>query len=118
MEKSAGAVLYELNNNRVLYLLILDFNNNWGFPKGHIENGETQQEAALREIKEEVGVDADLDTSFFKELVYIMPNGVEKHSLYYLGKYTNQKPVLQIDEIKEIRILPYEQALRLINLTT
>lgn len=115
MEKSAGAVLYEIKNNEINYLLILDFNGNWGFPKGHLENGETNEQAALREIKEEVGIDAIIDNNFIRELVYIMPNGIEKHSLYYIGRYSNQIPTKQLEEIKEIRILPYSKALNLIS---
>src|SRR5436305_8975308 len=30
----------------------------WSLPKGHIEQGETQEQAALREVKEETGLDA------------------------------------------------------------
>ena len=115
MEKSAGAVLYEIINNEINYLLILDFNNNWGFPKGHLENGETNEQAAIRETKEEVGVDVLLDTNFKRELIYIMPNGIEKYSIYYIGKYSNQIPTKQPEEIKEIRILPYNEALQLIS---
>lgn len=108
---SAGAVLYTIIDNKIHYLISLDFHNNWGFPKGHLEIDETPVQAAIREIKEEVGIDAVLDTNFKKELVYIMPNGVEKHSLYYIGKFMNQIPSKQIEEVQDIRILEYEQAL-------
>ena len=111
MEMSAGAVLYTIIDNKIHYLVSLDFHNNWGFPKGHLEINETPVQAAIREIKEEVGIDAVLDTNFKKELVYIMPNGVEKHSLYYIGKFINQIPSKQIEEVQDIRILEYEQAL-------
>lgn len=112
MEKSAGAVLYTLIDNKIYYLLSLDFHNNWGFPKGHLENGETSIQAALREIKEEVGIKATLDTNFEKELVYIMPNGIEKHSLYYIGRYLDQTPIKQAEEVQDIKLLPYEEALK------
>lgn len=77
MEKSAGAVLYTIIENKINYLISLDFHNNWGFPKGHLENNKTEVEAALREIKEEVGIDATIDDKFRKELIYVMPNGIE-----------------------------------------
>ena len=111
MEKSAGAVLYTISENKIKYLVSLDFHNNWGFPKGHIEENETTEQAALREIKEEVGIDATLDTNFTKELVYIMPNGVEKRSLYYIGRFDNQIPKKQLEEVQDIKILEYEEAL-------
>ena len=115
MELSAGAVLYTVINNEINYLLLLDFHNNWGFPKGHLEQGETIVQAALREIKEEVGIDAVLDTDFKEELIYTMPNGIEKHSIYYVGRYTDQNPIKQLEEVQDIKILPYEQAINLIS---
>lgn len=38
------------------FLLIRDSYQNWGFPKGHVEPGETTESAALREVAEETGV--------------------------------------------------------------
>lgn len=40
----------------VRYLLIRDSYRNWGFPKGHVEDGEAAEQAALREIAEETGI--------------------------------------------------------------
>ena len=111
-EISAGAIIYLVNKNELLYLLIKDFHNNWGFPKGHLENNETEIEAAIREIKEEVGIDINLDTNFRKELKYIMPNGINKTSIYYLGTYTNQTPNKQLEEVQEIKLLPYQEAIK------
>lgn len=109
-EISAGAITYTIENDTILYLLIKDFHGNYGFPKGHLENKETRKEAALREIKEETGIDVTLDETFEKELVYIMPNGIEKTSVYYLGYYENQTPVAQEEEVETMLLLPYEEA--------
>ena len=38
------------------YLLIRDSYRNWGFPKGHLEDGERPEDAALREVAEETGL--------------------------------------------------------------
>ena len=111
MKKSAGAVLYTIINNEIHYLISLDFHNNWGFPKGHLEAGENNLQAATREIKEEVGIDAIIDTNFEKELIYVMPNGIEKHSIYYIGRFDNQIPSKQLAEVQDIKILPYNEAL-------
>jgi 8-oxo-dGTP pyrophosphatase MutT (NUDIX family) len=41
---------------RPLYLIIRDSYRNWGFPKGHLEEGERPEDAALREVMEETGL--------------------------------------------------------------
>ena len=56
-ERSAGGVVYRMNGGRALYLLIRDSYKNWGFPKGHLEIDEPPELAALREVKEETGLD-------------------------------------------------------------
>lgn len=114
MEISAGGVLYTIIDNKINYLVSLDFHNNWGFPKGHLENDETPIEAALREIKEEVGIDALIDENFKEELVYTMPNGIQKHSIYYIGKYLDQIPSKQLEEVQDIKLLPYNEALKIL----
>ena len=113
-ELSVGAILYTMNHDKILYLLIRDFHGNYGFPKGHMEETETCEETARREIREEVGLDVELDTSFQKELSYIMPNGVAKLSIYYLASYKDQTPVKQEEEVEEILLLPYEEALEIL----
>ncbi len=57
LETSAGGVVYRLQGGRPLYLLIRDSYKNWGFPKGHIEEGEQPAAAAVREVAEETGLD-------------------------------------------------------------
>jgi 8-oxo-dGTP pyrophosphatase MutT (NUDIX family) len=55
-ETSAGGVVYRVADGAPLYLLIRDSYRNWGFPKGHVEEGEEPNDAALREVSEETGV--------------------------------------------------------------
>jgi len=60
-ETSAGGVVYRVaptddGEARPLFLLIRDSYRNWGFPKGHLEEGELPQDAAVREVAEETGV--------------------------------------------------------------
>lgn len=57
LETSAGGVVYRIQDGRPLYLLIRDSYRNWGFPKGHIEQGEEPAAAAVREVGEETGLD-------------------------------------------------------------
>jgi len=55
-EVSAGGVVVRLDAGRPLFLLIRDSYRNWGFPKGHLEAGETADAAAMREVAEETGL--------------------------------------------------------------
>ena len=112
IEVSAGAILYTKSSDEIKYLVIKDFHNNYGFPKGHLEENENELEAALREIKEEVGIDATIDNSFKVALEYVMPNGIGKRVVYYLASFENQLPTRQEEEVQEILLLNYEDTLQ------
>jgi 8-oxo-dGTP pyrophosphatase MutT (NUDIX family) len=56
-EVSAGGVVFRRDGERTFFLLIRDSYRNWGFPKGHLEQGEGPEQAALREVSEETGLD-------------------------------------------------------------
>ena len=55
-ETSAGGVVFRNAGAEPLYLLIRDSYRNWGFPKGHLEEGEQPAAAAVREVGEETGL--------------------------------------------------------------
>jgi len=55
-ERSAGGVVFRIVDGQALFLLIRDSYRNWGFPKGHLEQGEAPDRAALREVEEETGL--------------------------------------------------------------
>src|SRR6478735_5050148 len=56
-EPTAGGIVFRRNpKGEVEILLIQDAKDRWTIPKGHIEEGETAQETALREIGEEAGI--------------------------------------------------------------
>jgi 8-oxo-dGTP pyrophosphatase MutT (NUDIX family) len=94
-EISCGAVVYKMTQNGVPIFLLVNSkrSDRWGFPKGHIENGESETETAKREIFEETGIkNVKFVENFRQEDVYLI-NGtldetrgrlVKKHSIYFL----------------------------------
>lgn len=58
--KSCGVIPYRKNGDHTEFLILLQTNNCWSFPKGHMEPGETEEQTALRELSEETGLTATL----------------------------------------------------------
>ena len=110
-EKSCGTVSYTLINGTVHYLLIHSRDGNCGFPKGHIEKGESEIDTALRETFEETSVKVDILQGFRREINYTMCNGKEKTAVYFLANYSNQIPVHNLGfEDNDYLVLPFEDA--------
>ncbi len=56
LEKSAGAVIFRREGEKIKYLILHYESGHWDFPRGHIEDGEKERETARREIEEETGI--------------------------------------------------------------
>ncbi len=112
-EQSAGAVLYTRQNGQLRFLLILEHAGHFGFPKGHLEAGETEEQAALREILEESGICAALRPGFRQLLSY--PKGDHiKDNAYFVGYFEGQIPQLMSTEVDGVLLVPYEKAMELL----
>jgi len=57
VERSAGGVVVRVIGGELHVLLIRDPYRNWGLPKGHLEPGEDNRGAAVREVREETGLE-------------------------------------------------------------
>lgn len=70
-EKSAGAIIFRKEDNKIYYLLLHYHSGHWEFPKGHIEEGESNEETVKREIAEETGInDIKIIPGFKKYIKY------------------------------------------------
>lgn len=98
-EKSCGAVVEK--DGKVL--MVHQDNGVVAFPKGHVEPGESEVETAVREIKEETGIDAKIDESKRFEIFYhIDESDIDKTVVLFIGEpIGNTKPKAQDGEITE-----------------
>jgi bis(5'-nucleosidyl)-tetraphosphatase len=111
-EVSAGAVVFFKSQAPQIEFLLLR-SNFWGFPKGHIERGEEEQTAALREIREEAALDARLLGGFREVDEYTYSRRglvVNKQTIYFLAQSSTQDTKLSHEHDDKIW-LPFEAAL-------
>lgn len=115
-ESSCGAVVFNESKGERQYLLIRNKRSaHWGFPKGHIEPGETKEETAIREVLEETGLHIEIIPGFVKSSEYIIQGKIEKSVSIYLGKTTETEYKIQEEEIEECGWYNFEEALRVLN---
>lgn len=115
-EHSAGAVVFTKIEGELRYVIIRSRRGDYGFPKGHLEAGETAREAALREIREETGLSVTLLDGFETEDRYRLPRrrDVSKTVTYFVATYEDQPFRLQEEEVSEAALLPFDEACRLL----
>lgn len=57
----AGGIVYKKEGDEIYILMLYrEEHGDWTFPKGHIEKGETREQTAKREIKEECGIETEI----------------------------------------------------------
>lgn len=114
-EKSCGAIIYALLNEQRQYLLIRHMNGgHWAFAKGHVEEGETEIETALREIDEETGLTVQLNSQFRESISYQPKEDITKEVVYFIAQANTQEVRRQEIEVLEAQWLPYDQAQELL----
>ncbi len=115
-EVSAGGIVFRrVEGQPARFLLIRDSYQNWGFPKGHLEDGETPAQAAKRETHEETGLES-LDLHGPIRIIdwhfRFRGRRIHKYCHFFLFESPEGDPVPQAREgITDYRWLPFEQAL-------
>jgi len=92
--RAAGAVVFR-RGERGIRLLVLRAYKNWDFPKGLVEPGENELDAAKREVAEETGL-AELDYPFGEEFKETVPYAANKVARYYLAETDAEKIALPV----------------------
>lgn len=110
-EKSCGAVVFTKIDNKIIYLIIKSIEGIYGFPKGHMELDEVEEETALREILEETGIKVKLIDGFRYKVNYeIKDKNIYKEVIYFLGEYSNQEIIYQKEELSDAELMDFSTA--------
>lgn len=110
-EKSCGAIIfYKTKQNTKILLVKNNSGRYWSFPKGHIEDGENEQETAIREIKEETGLDVSIFDNF-REISEYCPFGrIRKRVVFFLAQAFTDNVKIQEEEIDSYIWVDLQQA--------
>lgn len=113
-EKSCGAIIFHKSKQNTKILLVKNNNGRyWSFPKGHIEGNENEQQTALREIKEETGLDVTLLKGFREVSEYCPFGKIKKRVVFFLAQAFTDNVKIQEEEIDSFIWVDLQQARKL-----
>jgi len=118
MEKSCGSVIYRKKNNSTEFLLLHYGKGHWGFPKGHVEERESEQETMRRELFEETGLsEIELEPDFREDINYYFKQGktlIHKDVAFFLARAVIGEVKIS-HEHSEAKWLSFKEALDLLS---
>lgn len=107
--KSCGVLPWRQRKGNKEYLIVFEqFSQCWSLPKGHMEAGETETQTALRELLEETGLTATLDTSRFASIEYPLSPIEKKQVVFFLGQVEGE-PRVRPGEIERFKWITAQQ---------
>ena len=112
-DNSYGIVPLRRNGEEWQVLLVQHMSGHWAFPKGHAEKGETDQQAAERELKEETGLSVQSYLSklnFYEDYKFRFNGQLISKKVTYLLAVVEGEVVLQEIEIKASLWVPLLEA--------
>jgi len=123
-EVSAGGVIYRKNSDAFEVALIYA-RNRWGLPKGHVEERERVDQAALREVREETGLEGklirklgDIRYSYRDKTKKNEPIRIYKRVHFFLLRYIKGDVRYHDHEVDDARWFPIEQAIKQLKFAT
>ncbi|MCA9356109.1 NUDIX domain-containing protein [Candidatus Nomurabacteria bacterium] len=109
-DTSYGVIPIVKKEDSIKFLILHQKNGHWSFPKGHMEEGEDDIQAALREFGEETGLrEIRLDEeNIFQEVYTYEKDGekVEKTNYFFLGYLDEELPL----SVQEAEVIEYKYA--------
>ena len=123
VENLGGALVYTKKDGNILFALVHDVFGYWTLSKGGVDEGETPEQTAIREIKEETNLDAEIDYLLFEfesdvfkrhESFFVMKNikGKEKigePEISWENESNKYKlEWIELAKLSEINLLPQE----------
>lgn len=116
-EVSAGGLVIDTSGTQGLLIGRIDQKDNararllWSLPKGHIEVGETPEQAALREVMEETGIESEISRSLGIIDFWFMAGGKRIHKTvhHYLFREVGGILTPQVTEVDEVSWFPLHE---------
>src|SRR3954452_17622425 len=109
---SGGAVISVRGGEACVAMIATRGRTRWGLPKGAVSNGETSEEADLREVREETGLEATivrpLDTIeyFFR----VADTLIRKRVDFYLMQHIGGTLTPQLSEVDDVEWVPLSES--------
>ena len=114
-EKACGAIIFTNVGNVRKYVILCGvgaYRGNYGFPKGHVEAGETEEQTAVRECLEETNTTVTVIDGYREEIGYYMEEyDAYKTVVYFVGRIENDSFVKQESEISDIFLCGADEAM-------
>ena len=107
-EVSCGIIVFDEEK----VLLIKHNGGHTSFPKGHMEEGETLKETAVRETLEETGIEAEIKSEVCFINTYTPKENYIKDVLFFIGAKVNGQPRPQLEEVSLCDFFSYEDAIK------
>ncbi|NLV98242.1 MAG: NUDIX domain-containing protein [Clostridiaceae bacterium] len=111
-ERSCGAIVFREINEELRVLLVQHSASHWSFPKGHVEKGESDYETAIREVREETGIDIEITSDFSRASTYSPYPGARKTVVFFIGDYLGGSLRPQLEEVQRVAWLKPEDSMK------
>ncbi len=112
VEAGAGGVVFDSEG---AVLLLRHASGHWVFPKGHVEAGESEMAAAVREVLEEAGIVAECESDAHWHTTYVNPRGRPRRITWFACRALTSKVTLEEALFREGAFFPVEQAFELLS---